>query len=72
MKAMILAAGKGTRLHPVTADEPKPMIPLVGKRLLDRVIETLANQGFKDIAINSAHLADKIIHLIPCSAYDPF
>ncbi len=61
MKAMILAAGKGTRLHPVTEDIPKPMIPLVGSRLLDRVISKLAVQGFKDIAINSAHLGNKIM-----------
>ncbi len=61
MKAMILAAGKGTRLHPVTEQTPKPMIPLVGPRLLDRVIGKLADQGFRDIAINSAHLGHRIM-----------
>lgn len=61
MKAMILAAGKGTRLHPITTDTPKPMIPLLGQRLLDRVIASLAEHGFKDIAINSAHLGDRLM-----------
>ncbi len=52
MKAMILAAGEGTRLRPLTLSTPKPMIPLVGKPLLAWTLEWLAAQGITDAAIN--------------------
>lgn len=60
MKAMILSAGQGTRLHPITTNTPKSMVPLVGVRLLDRILNTLTQQGIKQVAINSAHLSDEI------------
>lgn len=43
MKAMVLAAGKGTRLSPLTGEIPKPMAPVVGKPILQRIFELLAD-----------------------------
>jgi MurNAc alpha-1-phosphate uridylyltransferase len=60
MKAMILAAGRGDRLRPLTDEIPKPLIKVAGKSLIEYHIENLAKAGFKDIIINTAWLADKI------------
>ncbi len=60
MKAMILAAGKGTRVRPITWTLPKPMIPLIRKPVMELLIEHLHRHGIKDIAINTSHLAPLI------------
>jgi mannose-1-phosphate guanylyltransferase len=60
MKAMILAAGKGTRVRPLTYDLPKPMIPILGKPVMAYLIEHLARYGVRDIMINVSHLHEKI------------
>ena len=60
MKAMILAAGKGTRVQPLTYELPKPMIPLAGKPVMAYLIEHLASHGVKDIMVNVAYLHEKI------------
>lgn len=60
MKAMILAAGKGTRVQPLTYELPKPMIPLMGKPVMAYLIEHLASHGIKDIMVNVAYLHEKI------------
>jgi mannose-1-phosphate guanylyltransferase len=60
MKAMILAAGKGTRVRPITATLPKPMIPLIRKPVMEFLIEHLRNHGVKDIVVNTSHLAPLI------------
>jgi N-acetyl-alpha-D-muramate 1-phosphate uridylyltransferase len=60
MKAMILAAGRGERLRPLTDETPKPLIKVAGKSLIEYHIENLAKAGYKDIIINTAWLADKI------------
>ncbi len=60
MKAMILAAGKGTRVQPITHDIPKPMIPLVRKPILESIIEHLKGHGVDELAINTSHLAPEI------------
>jgi len=54
-KAMILAAGQGTRVRPLTKGMPKPMIPVLGKPVLEYLIEHLALHGVKEIMINVAH-----------------
>jgi len=59
-KAVILAAGKGTRLKPVTNDIPKVMIPVNGKPVLEYHIEQLAKARIKKIFINLHHLPEKI------------
>ncbi|MGI9311862.1 MAG: sugar phosphate nucleotidyltransferase [bacterium] len=60
MKAMILAAGKGTRVQPLTYELPKPMIPLLGKPVMEYLVEQLAAHGFRDIMVNVSHLPESI------------
>ncbi|MBN4063434.1 nucleotidyltransferase family protein [Cardiobacterium sp. AH-315-I02] len=60
MKAMILAAGRGERLRPLTDKTPKPLIKVAGKALIEYHLNNLAKAGFNDIVINTAWLADKI------------
>jgi mannose-1-phosphate guanylyltransferase len=60
MKAMILAAGKGTRVRPLTYDLPKPMIPVLGKPVMAYLIEHLSKHGVTEIMVNVAHLHEKI------------
>lgn len=60
MKAMIFAAGLGTRLRPLTDTMPKALVPVGGKPLLQRVVEKLKDAGFDDLVINVHHFADMI------------
>jgi mannose-1-phosphate guanylyltransferase len=60
MKAMILAAGKGTRVQPLTYDLPKPMIPILGKPVMAYLVEYLASYGVRDIMVNVSYLHHKI------------
>jgi mannose-1-phosphate guanylyltransferase len=59
-KGMILAAGQGTRVRPLTKDLPKPMIPILGKPLMEYLIEHLAASGITEIMINVAYNHRKI------------
>ena len=61
MKAIILAAGEGTRLRPLTLTRPKPMLPVNGEPLLAITISRLRNHGVSDIAINLHHHPEAII-----------
>ncbi len=60
MKAMILAAGKGTRVRPITHDIPKPMIPIVRKPVMESIVELLKKHDVEDIVVNTSHLAPAI------------
>lgn len=60
--AMILAAGLGTRLRPLTLTTPKPLIPLAGKPLIEYHLESLVNAGFERVVINHAWLGEQIEH----------
>lgn len=60
MKAMILAAGRGERMRPLTDHTPKPLLPVGGKPLIVWHIEALAGAGIKDIVINHAWLGEQI------------
>lgn len=60
MKAMILAAGRGERMRPLSDEIPKPLLKVKGKALIVYHIEKLASLGFKEIIINIAHLGYKI------------
>ncbi len=60
MKAMILAAGKGTRVRPITHLMPKPMIPILQKPVMEFLVELLRQHGVDRIMINTSHLADQI------------
>ncbi len=64
MKAMIFAAGLGTRLRPLTNDRPKALVELEGKTLLEIVIRRLIHHGFTDIVVNVHHFADKVIQFL--------
>ena len=61
MKAMILAAGKGTRLRPLTDSLPKPMVPLHNRPLLEYTVEWLTECGVSEIAINLHHHPEAIV-----------
>ncbi|MEM1411233.1 MAG: N-acetylmuramate alpha-1-phosphate uridylyltransferase MurU [Pseudomonadota bacterium] len=60
MRAMILAAGRGARLKPLTDTTPKPLIEAGGKPLIEYAIERLARAGFRDIVINTGHLGEQL------------
>lgn len=60
MKAMILAAGKGTRVRPITHTIPKPLIPILQKPVMEFLVELLRKHGFNQIMVNVSHLAEEI------------
>ena len=60
MKAMILAAGKGTRVRPITHTIPKPMIPILQKPVMEFLLELLKEHGFTEVMVNVSHLAEEI------------
>lgn len=59
MRALILAAGRGERMRPLTLDTPKPLLEAGGKPLIAWHIEKLAAMGVRDIVVNTAHLAER-------------
>lgn len=61
MRAMILAAGRGERMRPLTDHCPKPLLPAAGKPLIVYHLERLAAAGIKDIVINHAHLGEQLL-----------
>ena len=60
MKAMILAAGKGTRVRPITQTIPKPLIPILQKPVMEFLLELLRKHGFDQVMVNVSHLAKEI------------
>ena len=68
---MILAAGLGKRMQPITLKTPKPLIQIGRKNLLERAIEFLINHGIEEIAINVHHLPDQIKDFINNKKYKP-
>ena len=60
-KAMVLAAGLGLRMRPLTERMPKPMVPVAGKPLLDHVLDRLADAGVGEAVVNVHYLPDQII-----------
>ena len=68
-KGMILAAGLGKRMQPITLKTPKPLIQIGNKNLLDRAIELIINHGVDEITINVHHLADQIKDFINKKKY---
>ena len=64
MKAMLLAAGRGERMRPLTDDTPKPLLRAGGKPLIVWHIENLARAGIRDLVINHAHLGQQIVNAL--------
>ncbi len=60
MKAVVMAGGEGTRLRPLTSNQPKPMVPIVNKPCMEHIIELLAGHGIKDIVATVAFLPQNI------------
>ena len=64
MKTMILAAGRGERLRPLTDTVPKPLVQVGGKPLIAWHLERLAAAGFREVVINVSHLGDAIVERV--------
>ena len=64
MKVMILAAGRGERMRPLTDHTPKPLLKVAGKALIEHTIMQLVTAGFDEIVINHAHLGQQIEHYL--------
>lgn len=60
MRAMILAAGRGERLRPLTDSLPKPLLEVGGKRLIEYHLEALAAAGFREVVVNQGHLGEQL------------
>ena len=60
MKALILAAGRGTRVQPLTRSIPKPMLPILNKPVMESLIELLREHGVREIVINTSYLSNEI------------
>lgn len=70
MKAMLFAAGLGTRLRPLTNDRPKAMVEVAGKPLLEINIRRLINAGCDHIVINTHHFSEQIIDFVKSRKWD--
>ena len=64
MKAMILAAGEGRRMRPLTDDTPKPLLEAAGKPLIEHHIARLAAAGFTEIVVNVSHLGQQLVNFL--------
>src|SRR3954453_21188150 len=60
MKAVIMAGGEGSRLRPLTSNQPKPMLPLANKPMMEHIVGLLKRHGFDDIVVTVAYLANHI------------
>jgi len=60
MKAVIMAGGEGTRLRPLTSNQPKPMMPLANRPMMEHIVRLLRDHGFEDIVVTVAFLANAI------------
>src|SRR5205823_8095433 len=60
VKAVVMAGGEGTRLRPLTSNQPKPMVPIVGKPCMEHIIELLRDHGFQEIVVTVAFLPQAI------------
>ena len=70
MKAMILAAGYGTRLRPITYTLPKPMVPLCNQPLIGWAAESLIDAGIRDLIVNLHHLPEQLQRYLPAAFPD--
>ena len=68
MRAMVLAAGLGTRLRPLTNDRPKALVEIGGRTLLELTLTRLASFGVRDVIINVHHFADLVIQYLQANS----
>lgn len=64
MRAMVLAAGLGTRLRPLTNDRPKALVEIAGRTLLEITLARLREFGIHDVIVNAHHFADKLVRYL--------
>jgi len=64
IRAVVLAAGRGERLRPLTDVVPKPLLPVLGRPVIERTLDSLAAVGCEAVAINLHHLGDKIVERV--------
>ena len=64
MKAMILAAGRGERMRPLTDETPKPLLRIGGQTLIERHVNALAAAGIRELVINHAHLGEQLVQAL--------
>ena len=60
MKAVVMAGGEGTRLRPLTSNQPKPMVPIVGKPCMEHILDLLREHGFDDVIVTLAFMPQAI------------
>ena len=60
MKAVVMAGGEGTRLRPLTSNQPKPMVPIVGRPCMEHIVKLLKEHGFEDIVVTVAFMPQAI------------
>ena len=60
MKAVVMAGGEGTRLRPLTSNQPKPMVPIVGKPCMEHILELLRKHGLEDVIVTVAFMPQAI------------
>jgi mannose-1-phosphate guanylyltransferase/phosphomannomutase len=60
VRAVVMAGGEGTRLRPLTSNQPKPMVPIVGKPCMEHILELLRTHGFEDVIVTLAFLPQAI------------
>ena len=64
MKAMVLAAGLGTRLRPLTNDKPKALVEVAGRTMLEITLERLRGAGVREVIVNAHHFADQLVEYL--------
>src|SRR5205814_2054371 len=60
MKAVVMAGGEGTRLRPLTSNQPKPMVPIVGKPCMEHILDLLREHGFDQVVVTLAFMPQAI------------